>query len=39
MSALVAVPPQIYREVLAFLTTHRRLEVRIANAQAIHEAS
>jgi hypothetical protein len=39
MSALVAVPPQIYREVLALLTSHRRLQVRIANLQAVHEAS
>jgi hypothetical protein len=39
MSALVAVPPQIYHEVLAFLTSYRRLEVKIANPKAIHEAS
>ena len=39
MSALIAVPPQIYREVLALLTSHRRLQVRIANLQAIHGAS
>jgi hypothetical protein len=39
MSALVAVPPRIYREVLAFLTIHRMLEVRIVKPQATHEAN
>jgi hypothetical protein len=39
MSAWVAVPPRIYREVLAFLAIHRMLEVRIVKPQVIHEAS
>ena len=29
MSALIAVPPQTYRDVLAFLTSCRRTEVRM----------
>jgi len=39
MSALVTVLPQTYRDVLAFLTSRRRTEARIAYPQAIHEDS
>jgi hypothetical protein len=36
MSALVAGSPQTYREVLAFLTSHLRTEVRITVPRVIH---
>jgi len=37
MSALVAGPPQTYREVLAILTSRRSTVVRTTSPRAIHE--